>query len=194
MNDSNVIIAALGGGRTTVTAKRYMTDYGQVLKIIGTKLPDVYRVDFSNDEHKGDYVRMIGNADGVLIPKQFFESGRDIWAFLVSVTANAERTVAKIRILNARRPNHNVDPQPEPAEQDALDTAIVEVNRARQMLENVSATAFSLPEGADPVATYSNGLFTFGIPAGGGEGGGGGGGEYVGLAVVNGQLCVSYDG
>ena len=130
MNDSNVIIAALGGGRTTVTAKRHMTDYGQVLKITGVNLPEVYRVDFANNEYKGDYVRMIGNADGVLVPKQFFESGLDIWAFLVSVTETAERTVAKIRIVNDKRPDNNVEPEPEPEEQDAIDGAVVAYQKA----------------------------------------------------------------
>lgn len=135
MNDTNIIIAALGGGRTTVTAKRYMTDYGQVLKITGVDLPEVYRVDFSNDEFKGDYVRMVGNEDGVLVPKQFFESGLDIWAFLVSVKESSERTVEKIRILNGKRPNNNVDPQPEPVEKDVIDTVIVEINKAADKME-----------------------------------------------------------
>lgn len=135
MNDTNIIIAALGGGRTTVTAKRYMTDYGQVLKITGVDLPEVYRVDFSNDEFKGDYVRMVGNEDGVLVPKQFFESGLDIWAFVVSVKESSERTLWKIRILNGKRPNNNVDPQPEPEEKDVIDTVIVEINKAADKME-----------------------------------------------------------
>ena len=129
MNDSNVIIAALGGGRTTVTASRFMEDYGQVLKITGVELPDVYQVDFANSPHDGNSVTMIGNADGVLIPRQFFDTGRDVYAFLFITRPDAGRTMATIRIPNKRRPKRT-DQTPDPEQQSTIDQAIAALNTA----------------------------------------------------------------
>lgn len=129
MNDSNVIIAALGGGRTTVTASRYMEDYGQVLKITGVELPDVYQVDFANSPTDGNSVTMVGNADGVLIPRQFFDTGQDVYAFLYITRADAGRTMATIRIPNKRRP-HRTNEEPTPEEQSVIDQTIAALNEA----------------------------------------------------------------
>ena len=129
MNDTNIIIAALGGGRTTVTASRFMEDYGQVLKITGVELPDVYQVDFANSPHDGNSVTMVGNADGVLIPRQFFDSGRDVYAFLYLTREDAGRTMATIRIPNKRRPKRT-DETPAPEEQSVIDQTIAALNTA----------------------------------------------------------------
>lgn len=129
MNDSNVIIAALGGGRTTVTASRFMEDYGQVLKITGVELPDVYQVDFANSPHDGNSVTMVGNADGVLIPRQFFDTGQDVYAFLFITRPDAGRTMATIRIPNKRRP-HRTNEEPTPEEQSVIDQTIAALNEA----------------------------------------------------------------
>ena len=137
MNDSNVIIAALGGGRTTVTASRFMEDYGQVLKITGVELPDVYQVDFANSPHDGNSVTMVGNADGVLIPRQFFDTGVDVYAFLYITRPDAGRTMATIRIPNKRRPKRT-DETPDPEEQSVIDQTIAALNEA---VEKTSADA-----------------------------------------------------
>lgn len=137
MNDTNIIIAALGGGRTTVTASRFMEDYGQVLKITGVELPDVYQVDFANSPHDGNSVTMVGNADGVLIPRQFFDTGRDVYAFLYITREDAGRTMATIRIPNKRRPKRT-DETPAPEEQSVIDQTIAALNDA---VESTSADA-----------------------------------------------------
>lgn len=137
MNDTNIIIAALGGGRTTVTASRFMEDYGQVLKITGVELPDVYQVDFANSPHDGNSVTMVGNADGVLIPRQFFDSGRDVYAFLFLTREDAGRTMATIRIPNKRRPKRT-DETPAPEEQSVIDQTIAALNDA---VESTAADA-----------------------------------------------------
>lgn len=194
------VVVKKNASRYAVSQPIYKEDYGlHLLLIDGIELPNTYAVDFSNSETRGTSVTVFGNSDGVLIPKQLIDTGKDIFAFLYITGEDFGRTVYKFKIPNRLRPDRTSE-TPTPTQQsvidqtiNALNTAVEQAEAAKEMLENVSATAFSLPEGADPVATYSNGLFTFGIPAGGGEGGGGGG-EYVGLAVVNGQLCVSYDG
>ena len=93
MDTSKIIIGTVGGGRYTVTAPIVKEDYGLYLKIEGLELPATYEVDFSNSEHNGISVTMIGNSDGVLIPRQFIDSGKDIFAFLYHVGADYGRTV-----------------------------------------------------------------------------------------------------
>ena len=146
MNDTNIIIAAWGGGRTPVTASRFMEDYGQVLKITGVEMPDVYQVDFANSPHDGNSVTMVGNADGVLIPKQFFDSGRDVYAFLYLTREDAGRTMATIRIPNKRRPKRT-DETPAPEEQSVIDQTIAALNDAvEKTAADVETTAQNVTE------------------------------------------------
>lgn len=81
MNTSKIIRGVVSSGRYTVTAPIVKEDYGLYLKIEGVELPSAYEVDFSNSENNGTGVTMIGNADGVLIPRQFIDSGKDVLHF-----------------------------------------------------------------------------------------------------------------
>lgn len=129
MNTSKIIKGVVGGGRYTVTAPIIKEDYGLYLRIEGVELPETYQVDFSNDEHHGTSVTMIGNSDGVLIPSQFISSGKDVFAFLYHVGDDFGRTVYKFRIPNKLRPDRtNIDPTPE--EQSVIDQAISALNTA----------------------------------------------------------------
>ena len=129
MDTSKIIIGTVGGGRYTVTAPIVKEDYGLYLKIEGLELPSTYEVDFSNSEHNGTSVTMIGNADGVLIPSQFIASGKDVFAFLYHVGADYGRTVYKFRIPNKLRPDRT-DETPTPEEQSLIDQAISALNSA----------------------------------------------------------------
>ena len=129
MTTSKIIIGTVGGGRYTVTAPIVKEDYGLYLKIEGLELPETYQVDFSNQEHNGTSVTMIGNADGVLIPHQFIDSGKDIFAFLYHVGDNYGRTVFKFRIPNKLRPDRTNE-EPTPEEQSVIDQAISALNSA----------------------------------------------------------------
>ena len=129
IDTSKVIHAPVGGGRYTVTAPIVKEDYGLYLKIEGLELPSTYEVDFSNSEHNGTSVTMIGNADGVLIPNQFISSGKDVFAFLYHVGADFGRTIYKFRIPNKLRPDRTNE-QPTPEQQSAIDQAIAALNDA----------------------------------------------------------------
>ena len=129
IDTSKVIHAPVGGGRYTVTAPIVKEDYGLYLLIEGLELPSTYEVDFSNSENSGTSVTMIGNSDGVLIPHQFIDSGKDIFAFLYHVGDNYGRTVFKFRIPNKLRPDRT-DEQPTPEEQSTIDQAISALNTA----------------------------------------------------------------
>ena len=129
MNTSKIIKGVVGGGRYTVTAPIVKEDYGLYLKIEGLELPATYEVDFSNDEHSGSSVTMIGNSDGVLIPHQFIDTGKDVFAFLYHVGEDFGRTVYKFRIPNKLRPDRT-DEEPTPEEQSTIDQAINALNEA----------------------------------------------------------------
>ena len=140
MDTSKIIKGVVGGGRYTVTAPIVKEDYGLYLKIEGLELPSTYEVDFSNQEHNGTSVTMIGNSDGVLIPHQFIDSGKDIFAFLYHVGEDYGRTIFKFRIPNKLRPDRT-DEQPTPEEQSVIDQAISALNTAVAQTEQDKADA-----------------------------------------------------
>ena len=129
MDTSKIIRGVVSNGRYTVTAPIVKEDYGLYLQIEGVELPSTYQVDFSNSENSGTSVTMIGNSEGVLIPREFIETGKDIFAFLYVVGINYGRTVYKFRIPNKLRPDRtNIAPTPE--EQSVIDQAISALNSA----------------------------------------------------------------
>ena len=129
IDTSKIIHGVVGGGRYTVTSPIVKEDYGLYLQIEGLELPSTYEVDFSNSEHNGTSVTMIGNADGVLIPNQFISSGKDVFAFLYHVGADFGRTVYKFRIPNKLRPDRTNE-EPTPEEQSVIDQTISALNDA----------------------------------------------------------------
>ena len=129
MNTTKIIKGVVSNGRYTVTAPIVKEDYGLYLKIEGVELPSTYEVDFSNSESSGTSVTMIGNADGVLIPRQFIDTGKDIFAFLYHVGEDFGRTVYKFRIPNKVRPDRT-DETPTPEEQSVIDQLIGAMNTA----------------------------------------------------------------
>lgn len=129
MNTSKIIKGVVGGSRYTVTAPIMKEDYGLYLQIEGCELPSTYEVDFSNDEHCGTSVTMIGDENGVLIPSQFISDGKDVFAFYYHVGTDYGRTTYKFRIPNKCRPDRtNVQPTPE--QQSVIDQAIASLNTA----------------------------------------------------------------
>ena len=175
MDTSKIIRGVVNRGRYTVTAPIVKEDYGLILKIEGVELPETYEVDFSNEEHSGTSVTMIGNADGVLIPHQFIDSGKDGFAFLYHVGDNYGRTGFKFRIPNKLRPDRT-DEQPTPEQQSVIDQTIAALNEAKAEWEGMSAEAVTLPPGSQATAEYADGVLTIGVPRGAdGDGGGGGG-------------------
>lgn len=129
MDTSKIIKGVVNSGRYTVTAPIVKENYGIYLQIEGVELPETYQVDFSNEEHHGTSVTMIGNADGVRIPRQFIDTGKDIFAFLYWVGEDYGKTVHKFRIPNKLRPDRTEE-TPTPEEQSVIDQAISALNTA----------------------------------------------------------------
>lgn len=176
MNTSKIIRGIVNGRNYTVTSPIVKEDYGLVLQIEGVELPPTYQVDFSNSEQNGTSVTMIGNSDGVLIPRQFIDSGKDVFAFLYHVGADYGRTVYKFRIPNKLRPDRT-DEEPTPEEQSVIDQTIAALNdavestqEAQQAIEDMSVSATTLAEGESATVTKSeqDGVvhLDFGIPKG----------------------------
>lgn len=143
MDVTKIIKATAVRGRTSTAAPIIKEDYGLYLLIGGIDLPEVYEVDFSNDEHAGTSVTMVGNADGVLIPNQFIKSGKDVFAFYYHVGEDFGRTLYTIRIPNKLRPDRT-DIEPTPAEQSTIDQLIGALNSAvEQTGEDVDSASQS---------------------------------------------------
>ena len=174
IDTTKIIHAPVGGGRYTVTAPIVKEDYGLYLLIEGLELPSTYEVDFSNSEHNGTSVTMIGNSDGVLIPSQFISSGKDVFAFLYHVGIDFGRTVYKFRIPNRVRPDRTNE-QPTPEQQSVIDQTISALNEAKEEWEGMTAEAVTLPPNSQATAEYADGVLTIGVPRGADGGGGGGG-------------------
>lgn len=152
MNTSKIIRAVVGGGRFVDTAPITKEDYGRILKIEGIELPETYEIDFSNDRKEGTSVTMIGNADGVLIPRQFIKSGKDIYAFYYHVGEDFGKTTYIFHIPNRVRPDRTNE-EPEPEQQSVIDQAIAALNTAvaqtAQDVVDADASAQSAAESAD---------------------------------------------
>ena len=129
MSELNIITANLAHGKQYVTASRYMEDYGQILKIEGIDLPNVYQVDFSNNLMRGTSMTVLGNADGVAIPDEYISTGRDVYAFLYLTGDSWGRTIATIRIPNKTRPTRT-NAIPTPTQQGIIDQTIAALNDA----------------------------------------------------------------
>ena len=164
MDTSKIIKGVVNSGRYTVTAPIVKEDYGLYLQIEGVELPQTYEVDFSNSEHNGTSVTMIGNSDGVLIPSQFISSGKDVFAFLYHVGADFGRTVYKFRIPNKCRPDRT-DDTPTPEEQTVIDQAISALNSAvaqtAQDVIDADASAQSASADADRAEQAKEDASTF---------------------------------
>ena len=164
MNTSKIIKGAVSNGHYTVTAPIVKEDYGLYLQIEGVELPSTYEVDFSNSENSGSSVTMIGNADGVLIPRQFISTGKDVFAFLYHVGADFGRTVYKFRIPNKVRPDRTNE-EPTPEEQSTIDQAISALNEAVAQtagdVESADQSAQSAKEDADRAEQAKDDASTF---------------------------------
>ena len=155
MNTTKFVTVVVGSDKVSVAEPITRVDHGLRLRIKGVALPATYEVDFSNDEHSGSSVTMIGNSDGVLIPSQFIKSGKDVFAFLYHVGEDYGRTVFKFHIPNKLRPDRT-DEEPTPEQASTIDQAINALNTAveqtAQDVLDADASATSAAESAGNAA------------------------------------------
>lgn len=125
----NKVKVAFGSLRkATAPAIPYQYDVVQKLIIKGLELPEYYQVDFCNDGDTST-ITMVGTADGVDIPDQFLQTGRNIKAYLVitGTDEGAAETRYEIVIPVNKRPART-DIEPTPVEQSTIDSLVDALN------------------------------------------------------------------
>lgn len=136
---SSFVTANFAKGRVCVTPSVFQYNAGMKLRFMGASLPDTYRVDFSNTLH-GKSKPMIGNADGVEIPYEYFIPGQSIYAWIV-LTFGENGTIteyqATIPVSPRAKPTNET---PTPAQQSAIDQAISALNAAVERVEQAEET------------------------------------------------------
>ena len=111
------------------TSPLWQYDYGQILQIEGLELPPAYEVHFGNSEN-GDSTTSIGNADGVVIPDAYLQSGENVYAWLYLHTGESDgETVYHIQIPVKKRAAIT-DQQPTPVQQDVITQTIAALDAA----------------------------------------------------------------
>lgn len=113
---SNITTATFNGEkREALTCPLYQYDYGQILQIVGLDLPASYQVHFANYESQGEAAVVLGNEDGVAIPNEYLETGKDVYAFIfLNTGADDGETEYVIHIPVIRRPvPEEYEPTPE---------------------------------------------------------------------------------
>ena len=161
-----------GGNRYTSTKRKDQYDYGQKLEIIGLDLPDVFEVDFCNEEDP-DTVTMIGQDNIVDVPDQFFETGRGILAYIyLHEGLDDGETEYRIFIPVGTRAERT-DAEPTPVQQDVITQTIAALNdgveraeAAAEEIKNMTAVAETLEPGSSATASWEDGTLTIGVPKG----------------------------
>ena len=152
MNTSKIIKAYIGAGTYSTTESIIQGDYGYILQIEGAELPAIYRVDFSNDRHKGEAIPVYGNENGAEVPEELIATGKDIFAFYYYIGENFGKTAYTWKIPNDTRAQ-NGDREPAPYQQDSIDQAISIVNEAvetaEEKAEEADTSARNAKEDAD---------------------------------------------
>ena len=142
---NNIVFANLGYGNKTTTPTVFQYNMGMMLRFKNVTLPETYRVDFSNSLH-GTSKAMIGGANGVEIPYEYFVPGNHIYAWIVLSTGeNDAITEYQIEIPIDPRAKPT-DVTPTPSQQSAIDQAIAALNDGVERAETAAETAESATE------------------------------------------------
>ena len=153
---SNIIHVSFGGKQTAIAKPNgWQYDYGQILKFDDLELPNSYQVHFSNERTLRETKQMVGNADGVLIPDEYFQSGEPIYAFVYLHTGEDDgETEYCVTIYVNKRPEPT-DIEPTPQEQSTIDSLIIQMNRSVEQSTESAESASASEQSASESATAS---------------------------------------
>lgn len=131
-------------GRSATAAPLYQYDYGQKLAFCGLDLPATYEVHFAV-EGASETVTVLGDDTGVLIPDEYLQTGKQIFAWLFLHEGEDDgATEYKVTIPVLTRPEPS-ETQPTPVQQDVITQAIAalqaETGRAETAAENAETSA-----------------------------------------------------
>ena len=130
MTITNIVTAPISANRITKTRPLHQYDYGQVLKIVGVDLPELYSVHFSNVLMDGDAIVEAGNADGVPIPDALLETGLTVYAWLYLHTGDSDGETICTVIIPVIKRSKPTDEGHDPEKVDTLDRAITALDGA----------------------------------------------------------------
>ncbi len=136
-------------GKTSIESKPlYQYDYGQKIKFVDLELPNSYEVHFSNRQ-KGTSITQIGNADGVLIPDMYLESGLPVyvWVFLHTGQSDGETEyMVTIPVIQRAAPSED---EPTPQQESAIGQAVQALNSAVASISSYSSAAVQAASDAE---------------------------------------------
>ena len=127
----NVTTVHFEPGQRKATAERLVQwDHGQILRIEGLELPNVFEVHFSNSKTEGKAKPQLGENGDVEIPGQYLKTGDKIYAWIY-LHEGAEDGATKyfITIPIDRRPDPD-DTPPDPEEESVIAQLITAMNNA----------------------------------------------------------------
>lgn len=158
MSETRIISVVFGKGKDTTTSARYRYDYGQIIEVVGTDLPETFEARFSNSP-SGESIRVIGTQNKVSVPDELFLSGEPIYCYItVNDSTTDGRTVYLIKIP-VKNSTERTDADPTPVEQDIITQAIASLNDAvdktSQNVEITNENAESSMESAENARVYA---------------------------------------
>lgn len=125
----NTIHMRLAQGVVSKTGPLFQYDYGQILVLEGTELPETYEVHFSNsglEESKTS----LGTSDGVLIPDEFLTTGKPVYVYVFLHNTEDDGETEYIGIIDVIRRSKPSETEPTPVQQDIITQAIAALNAA----------------------------------------------------------------
>lgn len=140
------------GHKHAITAAITQWDYGYYFLPEIEDLPNIYRIDFSNDEKKGEALSVYGGENGAEVPVELINTGKDIYAFYFVTGTGWGRTERSWKIPNRLKPRPS-DTEPTPAQQPIVDQLISKANEAittaEQKAGEAGESALSAKDDAD---------------------------------------------
>lgn len=143
MSETNIVVASFeDGARSTVTARKWQYDRGQILRIEGIELPESYEVHLTNTPRTGKSKTVIATSNEVEIYDEYFDTGLNIYAYIyVHAGLDDGETVYSVTIpISTRAKPSNLEPTP--VQEDAIQQAIAALNdgvtRAEQAVQDAA--------------------------------------------------------
>lgn len=130
--ENNIITAVFNGSKFATTDYLWQYDYGQILKISGIDLPELYEVHVSGSA-SGSAVTVFGDANGIAIPDEYLMKSGSITMYIYLHTGESDgETEYKITIpVKSRvKPTHE---EPTPVQQSEVERLIA---LCKEILEN----------------------------------------------------------
>lgn len=150
--ENNIITAVFSGSKFATTDYLWQYDYGQILKIDGIDLPEMYEVHVSGSA-SGNVVTIFGDANGIAIPDEYLLKSGSINMYIYLHTGeNDGETEYKITIpvKSRAQPTHET---PTPVQQSEIEQIIAQLENYDHTAETAAVSASSSANTAQSAAT-----------------------------------------